>query len=123
MFIIEDQSLMLSGGRRVTFPDFIAEAVAFDDEIVVRLENHGWKRTNENIFGVDLGGRVIWQIKPRFYAYGDSPYTNIHRNGEYVDCYNWDGTIASLDPRTGQLMREGMVGAPSTRQASVRRWM
>jgi hypothetical protein len=46
MYSIEDRSIVFTNGLRRTFNDFIAEALPFDDVIVIRLENQGWKRSN-----------------------------------------------------------------------------
>ena len=123
MYQIEDRSIVFHGGTRYTFDDFIAEAMPFDDAIVVRLENQGWKRTNENVLALDYGGRILWRIAPRQHAFGDSHYVNIYRKNEMVDVYNWDGTILTLHPKTGELISEGMAHGASHRSASPRQWM
>ena len=123
MFQIEDKAIVFNTNTRYTFDDYIAEAIPFDDAVVVRLENQGWKRVNENVYAVDYQGRLLWRIPERPLAYGDSPYVSIYRHNAYVDVYNWDGTILTFEPKTGELMAESMVQMPSRRVASKRRFI
>ena len=74
----------------------------------MRLENQGWKRSNENVFGIDYKGRVLWQIAERAHAFTESHYVNIYRRNELVEAYNWDGTILCLDPKTGEVLSESL---------------
>lgn len=120
MFRIEDKSIVYNASLRYTFDDYIAEALPFDDAIVVRLENQGWKRINENVCAVDYQGRLLWRIPKRIHAYGDSPYVNLYRRNEMVDVYNWDGTILTFHPKTGELMSESMVQVSTRHTASKR---
>jgi hypothetical protein len=123
MYSIEDRSIVFTNGLRHTFNDFIAEALPFDDVIVVRLENQGWKRTNENIFAINYKGLLVWQIKERMHAFADSHYVNIYRKNDMVEAYNWDGTIVSLNPKTGFAMGESFVYSSSTRETRKREFI
>ena len=46
---------------------------------------------NENVFGVDSTGRVIWQIQTVPHVRADSPYTNIEIHEANIVAYNFDG--------------------------------
>src|SRR5690349_20602465 len=123
MYHIEDRAIVFQGGTRFTFDDFMAETLPFDDAIIVRLENQGWKRTNENVVALDYKGRLLWRIAPRQHAFSESHYVSIFRKHENVDVYNWDGTILTLEPKAGELLAVAAVSSPSKRQASPRRWI
>lgn len=123
MFQIEDKSIVFNANTRYTFDDYIAEAIPFDDAVIVRLENQGWKRVNENVCAVDYKGRLLWRIAQRAHAFGESPYVGIYPHNNYVDVYNWDGTILTLDPKTGELMGESMVQVPRRHVPSKRRFI
>ena len=116
MYTIEDRRIVFIGGASHTFNDIIAEVVPFDEILVVRLENQGWKRSNENVFGLDYKGRVIWKIETRVHAFPESHYINLYRRNELVDAYNWDGTILSLAPKTGEIMMESLIYSSTKRQ-------
>src|SRR5258708_7056054 len=120
MYTIEDRSIMFSGGASHTFDDIIAEVIEFEDVIVVRLENQGWKRCNENIYGLDLKAQVLWQIEERVHSFAESHYVNIYRKIDMVDAYNWDGTILTLYPKTGEVMSQASIQSPTKRKASKR---
>lgn len=56
---------------------------------------------NENVFGVDSTGRVIWQIQTVPHVRADSPYTNIEIDEASIVAYNFDGQALRLDAATG----------------------
>jgi hypothetical protein len=123
MYTIEECAIVFGVTQRYTFDDYIAEAIPFDDAIVVRLENQGWKRTNENVLAIDYNGRLLWRIKARVHAFAESHYVNIYRRNENVDIYNWDGTILTIFPKTGEIMSESMVYSAERRVSSHRRFI
>jgi len=122
MYKIEDNSIVFSNGRRVKFEDFIAEAVSFENTIVIRLENQGWKKTNENVLAVDYEGNVKWHIAKREYTYSHCPYVQISRRIDQLQAFGWDGRVLSLNPDTGKTFSEDWVSvgvdiySPSVRQ-------
>ena len=123
MFSIEDRAIIFGNGLRHTFDDVIAEALPFNDVIVVRLENQGWKRTNENVLAIDYKGRLVWRIKPRMYAFAESHYVNIYNRNDTVEAYNWDGTILSLNLKTGDVVGEATVYSPGSRVPRKRQFI
>jgi hypothetical protein len=59
----------------------------------------------------------------RVHAFAESHYVNIYRKNDLVEAYNWDGTILSLDPRTGEAMSEAMVYSPTKRPPRKRQFI
>jgi hypothetical protein len=125
MFRIEEKTLVLANGRRFTCDDFIAEAIPFEETIIIRLENQGLKRSNENVIAIDYNGRFRWRIPLRPHNFSESPYVNIYRRSDFLDAYNWDGRVLTLDPRTGTTESEGWVGVATrgTHELKPRQWM
>ena len=77
------------------------------DILVVRLDVPPGARFNENVFGVDREGRILWQVPRRPYAYADSPYTGMEPKNDRVVLLNWDGLQLSVACRTGHVLAEG----------------
>ena len=95
-----------SGEKRVDFAWPIAEVLNCDDVLVVRIDPDPGSKDNENIFGVDANGAVVWKVPARKYIYDDSPYTGIKKVGNNVQLFNWDGTELLVDPSTGGVVQE-----------------
>jgi len=123
MHYIEDQAIVFTGGVRCSFDDIIAETIPMDDCIIVRLENQGWKRTNENVVAVDYKGKILWRIPKRIHGSSESHYVNIYRRSDTIDAYNWDGSILTLDPKNGEILAESMVYTASKRQFQKRQFI
>ena len=105
MFQVEGHTLIFHGGHRRKFADVIAEAIDFDDLVVVRLGTEA-QRSNENVYGVDRQGNLLWQIPKRSHSSAHSPYVGIYRHGPHVEAFNWDGQNLIIHPRTGLVMSE-----------------
>lgn len=125
MLSIEGNSISFGLGKRRTFRNTIAETIAFDDAVVVRLGSEPFHQTNENVYGLDYTGQVLWQIPIRSHVTSESPYVSISRQGIHVEVVNWDGYFLKIHPRTGAIIREGYEywSELPSRQPSPRRWM
>ncbi len=84
----------------VQFDSPIAEVLDFDGVMVVRTRPTS--ASNENVYGISADGRIIWKVGSRRYAYEQSPYTAIRREGANVRLFNWDGLELIVDPSTGR---------------------
>ena len=83
----------------------IAQIIAFDESIVVRVEAPlGTKSQNENVFGISWDGEELWQVPHDTYVYEDSPFTNLSYEAGMVKLTNWDGTNLLLDPTSGKII-------------------
>lgn len=103
-------SLFVSSDRRgekqVDFAWPIAEVLNYDGVLVVRVDPDPGSKDNENIFGVDANGAILWKVPVRKYIYDDSPYTGIKKAGQNVELFNWDGTELLVNPSTGGVIQE-----------------
>lgn len=105
-FVIKDKKIILDTGKTVTFDYLIADAVAFDDVIVVRLNSPSAEHFNENVFGVGCDGKILWQIEKKEHVYDESPYTYIGQRGNNVILFNFDGLELTIEPVTGKILKE-----------------
>lgn len=110
-FTISKGQLVLTNDKNekkvMTFPYPVADVIQFPDFFVVRLEPAIKSRFNENVYGVDLEGKIAWQIARRDHVYEDSPYTAIAQEGELVKLFNWDGEELTVDPNSGRIIKKG----------------
>jgi hypothetical protein len=126
MYSVEGMTLVFSSGRRHTFKNFIGEVLEFHDAIIVRLNDEPELASNENVYGFDYEGRLLWQIPHRPRPSGHSPYVSIARSTQFLDAYNWDGSYMTLHPHRGNVLHEDIAipgGVSSHRKASERRWI
>lgn len=97
-------------GKTLSFKFDIAEYIELKGVVVVRLKIPTDVVFNENIFGVDTDGKIIWQIARKEFMHNNSPYTNIKRiNDHKVNLSNWDGTQVLIDSSTGKILDEKWV--------------
>jgi hypothetical protein len=125
MYEIELQTIRFSNGKKYHFPVEVAEAMDFDDAIVVRLAANPLT-TIQNILGLDYEGNFLWTIPaPRTFS-PQNPYVGLSRKGSYVEALSWDGHILTLLPKQGTIVAEDFYtgGAGySRRTPSIRHWI
>jgi hypothetical protein len=105
--------------KELKFPWPIGELVEFKNVYIVMLDNvslrahlERWGEKydlyNENVFGISkITGEMLWQIEPIAYrANQDCPYTGIVKEGDKVAAYSWDGYKYTLEPATGEILKE-----------------
>ena len=74
--------------------------------MILRLEIPIKTIYNENVFGVNLDGNIIWQIPKVDLLYDDSPFVGlIKEDKKSVWAINWDGTALLLDVNTGEILK------------------
>jgi outer membrane protein assembly factor BamB len=105
-FKVEDGKVVFDSGKVGSFNYEVAEALGFETAVVARLEVPVGVVLNENVYGLDYEGRMLWQVPVRKHVYTDSPYTKITRSGDAVVLSNWDGLELTLDPETGRVLGE-----------------
>ena len=55
----------------------IAQVLPQEKVYFVRTEPAPGVCDNQNVYAVDLNGKLVWQVRLRKHVYEDSPYTNI----------------------------------------------
>ncbi len=125
MFQVEAFSVSFPNGRRQTFSSLVAEAVGFEEAVIVRLGSEPLHRTNENVYSYDYSGRLLWQVPVRPHVSSISPYVSMSRQGAHVELVNWDGYTLTMHPKTGIVVSEGYHpwADSRSRHPSKRRWM
>ena len=97
-------------GKTLSFKFDIAEYIELNNIIVVRLKVPTDIIFNENIFGVNTDGKIVWQIVSREFMHKNSPYTNMKKvNNSRVNLSNWDGTQVLINPNNGNILDEKWV--------------
>jgi hypothetical protein len=122
MFEIQAGNVHFSNGKIYHFPIEIAEAMDFEDVIIVRLVAD-FATASQNIFGFDHQGNLLWKMPiPRSFSPYNA-YVGLFRKGDYVEALNWDGHLVTLLPKQGCIIGEDYYSGFSARTASPRHWM
>ncbi|HEX8473153.1 MAG TPA: hypothetical protein VF666_03915 [Pyrinomonadaceae bacterium] len=108
-YVIDETKIVFASGACATFAYPVAEALAFDSALVVRLEVPTGIVFNENVYGLSPSGETLWQVAARAHVNADSPYVNLARDGNRVVLTNWDGLELTLDPSNGHILRQRHV--------------
>ena len=106
----ENNSLVINDGgnkKTVNFLSPIKQIEQFDEVIVVRIHPKLDMFLNENVFGVSYDGKILWQIEKLKYAYKNSPFIGMGREGGFIKLCNWDGTDLVVNPETGGIISKG----------------
>lgn len=106
---IEDNKLILTSGKIVSFKYPIRETLNFSEIIIVLLNVPPKANFNENVYGVSYNGKVLWQVLPQRHLSSDSPYTGMNYEGNKAGLYNWDSTLYIVEPKTGQVINKRFV--------------
>ena len=127
MYCVDGQTIEFSNGKFYKFQNIVAEVLEFDDTLVVRLGSEPMQLVNENVFGFDMAGKMLWQIPKRVNITGTSPYVSVSRkNNIFVEACNWNGHAVVLHPTSGKIVSEGLAnyyGGMSARMPSRRNWI
>lgn len=102
--------------KSLEFDDEIKEVIEFDGFLVVRTDYYK-STTNENVYGVNLEGKITWQIKKmskltykgkEFIGITD-PYSGLTKiDNDRIKLHNWDSTTFEVNPRSGELLTDPM---------------
>ncbi len=105
-FAIERERILFDNGKEIAFAQTITKALDFGNAIVIMLDVPQGTIFNENVYGIDRDGNILWQVSKEKYVYEDSPYTDIQLAGNAVVLYNWDGLRLSVEPATGRILKK-----------------
>jgi hypothetical protein len=103
---IQGDTIVFDTGKAISFPFPVVQAVDYPSLTVVRLDTPPGSAFNENVFGVNDQGAVLWQVPKRKHVYADSPYTGMQRQGDNAVLSNWDGLEVTVEAATGAVIRE-----------------
>jgi hypothetical protein len=93
--------LVTSDDGQTTTVEFhwpIVKVLAVGTMLIVRILPQSGANENENVFGVNKNGKIVWTVPKRKYIYEDSPFTGMIEEGCSVKLLNWDGTELLIDP-------------------------
>lgn|SRR5690554_5752998 len=97
-------------GKKISFNFDVVEYIELESVIVIRLKIPTNVIFNENVFGLNKDGKIIWQIEQKKFMYENSPYTNMKKINNYkVNLSNWDGTQILINPINGNILDEKWV--------------
>ncbi len=105
-FAAAGNQLKLSKGVVVELPYPIQTVLSFGNYVAVLLEIPTGTKFNENVFGISIEGKILWQIQEKPHVYDISSYTSISKLGDNLELCNWDGLDLVVDPKTGNIISE-----------------
>src|SRR6056297_134825 len=94
-----DNNILTIGENAIDFPSKILHAEQFG-EVVLVITDYGASDVNENVWGINGQGEIIWQIlkvsemdyKGIEYTGITDPYTGLHKVDEQTArLFNWEG--------------------------------
>ena len=108
--------ILTIGDKSVDFENQIMEVVDFGSYLVVRTDYYK-STTNENVYGVNEQGQIIWQIKKmsklthngKEYNGITDPYSCLTKiDNNRIKLHNWDNTSFDVDSKSGELLSDPM---------------
>jgi len=100
----EGNILFLHNQQKVRLDYPIAEVLDFRNMIFVGFKFDRTLLNNENVIALDQSGKLIWEIEKREHYSEESPYVSMSAKGDQLVVHNYDGTMLSLDPHTGNVI-------------------
>lgn len=107
-FTAENGVLIRQDGAKIQFDFPVANITVANDITVVCLEIPPKTIMNQNVFGLDRDGAIMWQVPYNIKVASeskDSPYIEVKSQDDgTVMAYNWSGHHARLNPKTGGII-------------------
>jgi hypothetical protein len=93
---------LIINDKTIVFKHEIVKYLTIDNIIIVLIKGI----ENENIYGVDKSGIIIWQIEKYDFFHGQSNciYTEIVINDNKLISYNFCGFFCTIDYKTGKVL-------------------
>ena len=113
MNISIDNNILTIGENSIEFASKISHAEKFG-EVVLVITDYGASDLNENVWGVNGEGKIIWQIQKveevEFegikYLGVTHPYTAVYKVDERTArLVNWEGGYFEVNPVTGKFTK------------------
>jgi hypothetical protein len=105
LFDIAGNELRFRNGNVVRFEHPIGDVLQFGDVLVVQVWPPRGATYNENIFGVDLSGNILWQIEPQYPNTVTNASFGVHEEEGYAVVGNIKDLVLYLDPATGKIVK------------------
>jgi len=111
-FTVHENSLSI-GAKKVSFPSTIKQIELFND-IVIVITDYTESPCNENVWGVNDQGEVVWQVekvdKIEYegieYIGITEPYSGIHKvDDKTARIFNLEGGYFEINPTTGAFIK------------------
>jgi len=110
-YSIKEKDLFFEGKIIQSFITKITHLLVFSDLAIVILDYYSYNQDNENVFGVNNEGEIIWQIEGYPHVYEHSPFVDISQNADkLVTAFNWDGSRIIINPMTGRIVEGPIEG-------------
>ncbi len=105
MYEIVSNEIRFSNGGVARFEFPIVHAMQFEDIVVVIVWPPRETQYNENVFGVDLSGNIVWQIEPQYPSTVDMAFGGLDKIGQYAVVSDVLSAAIYLNPATGEVVK------------------
>ncbi|MEX2316269.1 MAG: hypothetical protein WD669_03895 [Pirellulales bacterium] len=105
-FDIDGNEMRFPNGKIARFDFPVRGVLQIGDILIAEIWPPRGTACNENIFGVDMTGSILWQIEPQ-YPKADTTGTfgGLHRVGDFAVVSNVRNDMLYLDPTTGRVVK------------------
>ena len=105
MYEIVSNEIRFSNGGVARFEFPIVHAMQFEDVVVVVVWAGREGPYNENVFGVDLSGNILWQIEPQYPSTVRMAFGGLEKSGKYAVVSDVLSAAIYLNPATGEVVK------------------
>lgn len=108
-----DKNILTIGEKAIEFPFKISHTEQFG-EIILVITDYSESDLNENVWGINRQGEIVWQIPAVSEVNYDgikypgitNPYTGVLKVDEKTArLFNWEGGYFEIDPLTGHFTK------------------
>ncbi len=104
VYSIKANEIHFNTGNVARFAFPVVDAIQFGEVLAVLIRPPNGTIYNENVFGVDLFGNILWQIEPQYPDNVDAAYCGLHSEEGYAVVGNIKDLSLYLDPPTGKIV-------------------
>ncbi|MEX2316267.1 MAG: hypothetical protein WD669_03885 [Pirellulales bacterium] len=105
-FKISGNKIDFRNGKIARFEHPISDVLQIGNFLVVKTWPPRGIMYNQNIFGVQMSGNVVWQIEPQYpETEPNGTFGGLHRQGDYAVVSNVLGDALYLDPSDGKVIK------------------
>ena len=107
---IQAYSIQLDNGHFIHLKLKIIDAIRFNDFVVVLADPiEKLKPNNENVFGYNINGELLWQIEDLNLFHESHYYTSIYIQDQEFYLYNKCGVEVKINPTTGTVLSTELI--------------